>query len=107
VTLAFKGGALQVIDENVKIFGLNVIVIGRASEEIVKMLHLFWNWESMSVLATLERRRALTARLFHIEEHGGSDGTRTRGLCRDSPALLGLTTTYTNREDRQGSPKVA
>jgi hypothetical protein len=35
VTLALKGGALQVIDENLKIFGLNVSVLGRASEEIV------------------------------------------------------------------------
>jgi hypothetical protein len=47
VTLAFKGGSLPVIDENLKIFGLNVSVLGRASEEIVKMLHLLWNWESM------------------------------------------------------------
>lgn len=39
VTLAFKGGALQVFDENLKIFGLNVSVLGRASEEIVSMLH--------------------------------------------------------------------
>jgi hypothetical protein len=29
VTLAFKDGALQVIDENLKIFGLNVSVLGR------------------------------------------------------------------------------
>ena len=34
VPLAFKG-ALQVIDENFKIFGLNVSVLGRTSEEIV------------------------------------------------------------------------
>ena len=80
VTLAFKGGALQVIDENLKIFGLNVSVLGRASEEIVKMLRLLWKRESMSVLATLARWRALTARMFHIEEHGGSHGTRTRDL---------------------------
>ena len=83
VTLALKGGALQAIDENLEIFGLNGSVLGRTSEEIVKMLHLLWNWESMSVLATLARWRALTARVFHIEEHGGSDGTRTRGLLRD------------------------
>jgi hypothetical protein len=43
VTLVFKGGALQVIDENLKIFGLNVNALGRASEEMVKMLHLLWN----------------------------------------------------------------
>jgi len=42
-----------------------------------------------------------------LEKNGGDDGTRTRGLCRDSPALLGFTTTYTNREGRQGSLKVA
>jgi hypothetical protein len=29
VTLAFKGGAIQVIDENLKIFGMNVSVLGR------------------------------------------------------------------------------
>jgi hypothetical protein len=87
VTLAFKGGALQVIDENLKIFGLNVSVLGRASEEIVKMLHLLWKWESMSVLATLARWRALTARMFHIEEHGGSERTRTRGLLCDRQAF--------------------
>ena len=57
VTLAFKGGAVQVIDQNLKMFGLNVSVLGRASEEIVKMLHFLWNWESMPVLATLARWR--------------------------------------------------
>ena len=55
VTLAFKGGTLQVIDENLKIFGRNVSVLGRASGEIVEMLHLLWKWESMPVLATLAR----------------------------------------------------
>ena len=55
VTLAFKGGTLQVIDENLKIFWLNVRVLGRASEEIVKMLHFLWKWESISVLGTLAR----------------------------------------------------
>ena len=78
------------IDENLKIFGLNVSVLGRASEEIVKMLRLLWKRESMSVLATLARWRALTARMFHIEEHGGSDGTLTRGLLRDR-ATVGST----------------
>jgi hypothetical protein len=33
VTLAFKGSALQVIDENLKIFGLNVSVLGRAPKK--------------------------------------------------------------------------
>jgi hypothetical protein len=31
-----------------------------------------------------------------IEKNGGDDGTRTRGLCRDSVAWIGLTTTYKN-----------
>ena len=62
-------------------------VLGRASQEIVKMLHLLWNWESMSVLATLARWRALIARMFHVEEHGGNDGTRTCGLLRDRGAV--------------------
>jgi hypothetical protein len=39
------------------------------------------------------------------EKNGGDDGTRTRGLCRDSPAFLGFTTTYKNREDCQSSRK--
>lgn len=38
MTLVFNGGALQVIDENLKIFGLNASVLGRPSEEIVRML---------------------------------------------------------------------
>ena len=29
-----------------------------------------------------------------LEKYGGDDGTRTRGLCRDSGPVLGLTTTY-------------
>jgi hypothetical protein len=33
VTLAFQGGALQVLAENLKIFGLNVSVLGRASKK--------------------------------------------------------------------------
>ena len=59
VTLAFKGGELQVIDENLKIVGLKVSVLGRASEEIVRLLHVLWNWESFSVLATLAPWRAI------------------------------------------------
>jgi len=31
-----------------------------------------------------------------IERNGGDDGTRTRGLCRDSLAGIGFTTTYKN-----------
>ena len=38
---------------------------------------------------------------------GGDDGTRTRGLCRDSGPLIGFTTTYkTGRGDCQGPPKL-
>jgi hypothetical protein len=29
-----------------------------------------------------------------LEKNGGDDGTRTRDLCRDSPARIGVTTTY-------------
>ena len=31
-----------------------------------------------------------------LKVNGGDDGTRTRGLCRDSVALIGSTTTYNN-----------
>src|SRR5438552_2837972 len=35
-------------------------------------------------------------RLTALERNGGDDGTRTRGLCRDSAAWIGFTTTYNN-----------
>jgi hypothetical protein len=37
-----------------------------------------------------------TLRLQVLEKNGGDDGTRTRGLCRDSLARIGFTTTYNN-----------
>jgi hypothetical protein len=46
-----------------------------------------WESESMPVLAMLALWWALTARMFHTEEHGGRDGTRTRGLLRDRQAF--------------------
>lgn len=75
VMLASKSSALQVIDENLKIFGLNVSMLGRVSVRI--------DVGSRDTCAMA----ALTARRFHIEEHGRSDGTRTRGLPRDRAAV--------------------
>jgi hypothetical protein len=40
-----------------------------------------------------------------LERNGGDDGTRTRGLCRDSVAGLNFTTTYNNRGDCQSTRK--
>jgi hypothetical protein len=75
VTLASQSSALQVIDENLKIFGLNVSMLGRVSVRI--------DVGSREACAM----PGLTARMFHIEEHGRSDGTRTRGLLGDRAAV--------------------
>jgi hypothetical protein len=40
-----------------------------------------------------------------FEKNGGDDGTRTRGLCRDSAAGIGFTTTYKTRGDCQTQRK--
>jgi len=40
-----------------------------------------------------------------LEKNGGDDGTRTRGLCRDSVAGIGFTTTYKTRGDCQTQRK--